>query len=231
MNLYLRKDIRIFSFFLALTLASCEKDELTQPVEVNFNFKLDRETPVNQSLTFQSGTMNIQAISFIGERESGDDIGFVSDFETIVHANLATGNTDPIIRFDIPQGNYTRIRLAIDPETDTPDIILKGTYIRPLLATPVPVQLEIDLPGQLDLTAKSSTGATNIVLRKDSRTTVDVFLNPARWIADIPLLSFDVAELQNISGVPSILISKDFNPELYTKLGLLVETSAEAVFN
>jgi hypothetical protein len=229
-SLYLRKDIRISFFFLALTLSSCEKDELTQPVEVYFQFKLDREASVNATLTFQSGTMDIQSISFIGDRESGDDIGFVSDFGTIVHADLATGNSDPIIRFDIPQGNYTQIRLAIAPENATPDIILKGSYVRSLLEPPVPVQLEIDLPGQLNLTAKSPTGATDIVLRKESRATVEVFLNPARWIAGIPLPLFEAAELQNISGVPSILISQHFNPEIYATLPLLIEVSAEAVF-
>ena len=230
LDLYVRKHIRVVFFFVALALSSCEKDELTQPAEVYFEFKLDRQPAPAQALTFQAGTMEIQSIGFIGDRESGDDVGFVSDFGTVVRADLATGNSDPVIKFDIPQGNYTEIRLVVDPEIGTPDLIITGTYVPALAGPAVPVQLEVDLPGQLNLTAITPTGSSNIVLRKDSRATVEVFLNPSRWISDIPLLSFETAELQNIRGVPSILISKDYNAEIYAKLPLLIEVSAEAVF-
>lgn len=215
---------------LAGSLSSCEKDELTKPAEVYLQFKLDRESPVNESMIFEAGTMDIQYITFTGDRESGEDINFVSDFGTIVRADLATGNTDPLITFDIPQGTYREISLQVDPDNTLPDLVVTGKYIPALLGPPVPVQLEIDLPSALRLMARHPDGTPDIVITKDSRTTIEIFLNPSRWITEIPLLSLETADLQNISGVPSILISKNFNPDIYAKLEGLVEVSAEAVF-
>lgn len=215
---------------LAGSLSSCEKDELTKPAEVYFQFKLDRESPDNESMVFEEGTMDIQYITFTGDRESGEDISFVSDFGTIVRADLATGNTDPVIKFDVPQGTYSEISLQVEPDNTLPDLVVTGKYIPALIGPPIPVQLEIDLPAELSFIAKARDGSSNIILNRDSRATVEIFLNPSLWITDIPLLSFETAELQNIRGVPSIVISKDMNPELYTKLEGKIGMSAEAVF-
>lgn len=228
-NLHPTKNILTACLFIAVALSSCANDELKEPAGVYFAFKLDREPPANPPVAFQSGTMDIESIAFIGDRESGDDIGFVSDFGTIVHADLATGNSDPVIMFDIPQGNYTQIRLTVDPDDTKPDIVLMGNYVPAIIGPSIPVRLEIDIPAALNLTATTATGSNVIVLQKDSGATVEIFLNPSRWIADIPLLAFETAQLQDISGVPSILISKDFNTDIYSQLPALINASAEAI--
>lgn len=233
MALFYRLSTRALAvLILALTgsLSSCEKDELTKPAEVYFQFKLDREAPGNESLTFQQGTMDIQAISFTGDRQSGEDITFVSDFGTVVHADLGTGNTDPVIKFDIPQGTYSEISLQVDPDNILPDLVVSGRYIPALIGPPVPVQLEITMPAELRLIAKNPDGSPHIVINRDSKTTVEIFLNPSRWLTEIPLLSLETADLQNISGVPSILISQEFNQDLYSKLEGRIQSSAEAIF-
>jgi hypothetical protein len=219
-----------FTLLMAGISFSCEKDELTKPVEVSFHFKLDRATTPGSAMSFQSGNMDIESIQFSGDRDSGEDISFASDFGTVIFADLATGNTDPLIRFDIPQGTYREINLLVDPGDQRPDVIILGKYVSALPGLPVPLRIEMDIPTALRLVATSAGGSNEIILRKDSRPSVEVFLNPTLWFTEIPLVSIETAELQSIRGVPSVVISKSFNPEIYAKLASLMAVSAEAVF-
>lgn len=222
-----------FTWFLAflvpLSLFSCEKDELTKPVEVQFKFKLDK-VPQEGRMSFHAGTMDLKSIAFTGDRATGEDISFTSDFGTIVRADLGTGNSDPVIKFDIPQGTYNQISLLVDPDDVEPDITLTGKYLQNPLGISIPVQLEIDIADQLSFITRSADGNTNIILNKDTRGTIEIFLNPSVWFRDVPVTTLDGADLEVIRGVPSILISKNFNQELYLKLSNLIEVSAEAVF-
>lgn len=220
---------RLFLFLLACLLFSCEKDELTQPAKVSFRFKLDRTPPTGRPVSFQAGALDIESIEFTGDRETGEDVTFISDLQTIVHADLATGNTDPIIAFDVPQGTYGKINLALNPDTLEPDIVVTGSYVPALLGPEIPVQLEINIPGQLNVVAKNAEGGSKIVLTKDRNAIIEIFLNPSSWFNEIPVASLETAQLKMVGGVPSIVISKDVNEEMYFKLANLIEVSAEAV--
>jgi hypothetical protein len=230
MRLLQRNLIFFLNFLLIWTLSSCEKDELTKPTEVYFTFKLDRLPEQEGTVSFESGTMKVRHIVFTGDRQSGEDVSFISDFQTIVQADLGTGNTDPLIKFDIPQGTYTQMSLLVDPTDPAPDILVIGKYEPPLFGPPVPVQVEIDMVGALNLIVQSVDGNREITLRRDAPATIEVFLNPSQWFTALPTNLLETAEVQNIRGVPSILISKNFNPEIYSNLTSLIEVSAEAVF-
>ena len=219
------------AFLLCWFLFSCAQYDLKQPGGgVILRFMLDREPSQNESLSFQGGNMDIESIVFAGDRDNGEDITFISDFGTIVSADLSTGNTEPVIEFDIPRGTYNEITLFVDPDDAAPDIVVTGRYIPALLGTPIPIQLEIDLPGHLSLIATPSDPNSNVILHDDSRATIEIFLNPSHWFADIPVVALEAAELGEVGGVPSIVISKDLNPEIYSKLSTLVQASAEAIF-
>lgn len=223
---------RFYSFgvlvLTAFALFSCEKDELTKPAQVSFRFKLDRVAPAGSDIVFTEGSMDIQSITFTGDRDTGEDVTFMSDFETVVMANLSTGLADPPVTFDIPQGTYKSIRLLIDPDDVIPDIVVNGQYT-PLIGVPVPVQLHMELGGALNLVATSPEGNTEITLRRENPVTVEIYLNPSSWLTNVPMTLFDVADLQPIGGVPSVVISKNANADIYAKLAALVEGSAEAI--
>jgi len=216
-------------FLAPLTFLSCEKDELTKPVRVNFEFKLDRVPPAQADVSFTAGSFDLQSITFTGDRDTGEDVTFMSDFETVVLADLATGFSDPSVSFDIPQGTYKSIRLLIDPDDVAPDIIINGRYTPSGLAVPLPVELHMEIGGALNLTAKTPEGNTEIVLRKDTPATVEVFLNPSAWFANATTDLLTTAEVQLVGTVPSVVISKNMNAAIYAKLAALVEGSAEAV--
>lgn len=214
--------------FIAFGLFSCEKDELTKPVKVNFQFKLDRVAPAESTLLFNEGSMDIQSITFTGDRDTGEDVTFMSDFESVVMADLTTGLADPPVSFDVPQGTYKSIRLLIDPDDIDPDIVVHGEY-KPLIGLPIPVQLNMELGGALNLIATSPEGNTQITLRKDSPVTIEIYLNPGKWVTALPATLLETADLQIVGGKPSMVISKKANADIYTKFAALAEGSAEAV--
>lgn len=220
---------RYLLFVVALGLISCEKDELTKPVRVNFEFKLDRVPPTQGNVVFTAGSFDLQSITFTGDRDTGEDVTFMSDFETVVLADLATGFSDPAVSFDIPQGTYKSIQLLIDPDDVAPDIVINGRYTPAGLGVPLPVEMHIEIGGALNLVAKTPEGNTEIVLRKDTPATVEVFLNPSAWFTGAITDLLTTADVQLVGTVPSVVISKNMNAAIYAKLAALVEGSAEAV--
>lgn len=223
----------VLTSFLALvlvgTFSSCEKDELTKPVQVNFEFKLDRVIPAQGNVLFTAGSIELQSITFTGDRDTGEDVTFMSDFQTVIFADLATGFSDPSIKFDIPQGTYKSIRLLIDPDDVAPDITINGQYTPAGIGLPLPLEMHLEFAGALNLVAKTADGNTEIVLRKDSPATVEVFLNPSAWFNTTLIQSLATADVQLVGNVPSIIISKSMNADIYAKLAALVEGSAEAI--
>lgn len=229
-NPFLRSVLTSFlAFLLVSSLSSCEKDELTKPVEVNFAFKLDRIAPAQADVFFTAGSIELQSITFTGDRDTGEDVTFMSDFETVVFADLITGFSDPAVKFDIPQGTYKSIRLLIDPDDIAPDIVINGQYTPAGIALPVPIEMHMEFGGALNLEAKTPDGNSEIVLRKDTPATVEVFLNPSSWFTTSTLELLSTADVQLVGNVPSIIISKNMNANIYANLAALVERSAEAI--
>lgn len=229
-NPFLRSVLTSFlALLLVSTLSSCEKDELTKPVEVNFAFKLDRIAPAQADVFFTAGSIELQSITFTGDRDTGEDVTFMSDFETVVSANLATGSSDPAVKFDIPQGTYKSIRLLIDPDDIAPDIVINGQYTPAGIALPLPVEMHLEFGGALNLTAKTAEGNTQIVLKRDAPATIEVFLNPSAWFNAGTTDLLASADVQLVGNVPSIIISKNMNANIYANLAALVERSAEAI--
>ena len=233
MNVMQRRYYRFLTqcllFLIPVGFLSCEKDELTKPVRVNFEFKLDRVPPTQGNVFFTAGSFDLQSITFTGDRDTGEDVTFMSDFETVVLADLSTGFSDPSVNFDIPQGTYKTIRLLIDPDDVAPDIVINGRYTPAGLGVPLPVELHMEIGGALNLTAKTPDGNTEIVLRKDTPATVEVFLNPSAWFTGAVTDLLTTADVQLVGNVPSIVISKNMNAAIYANLAALVEGSAEAV--
>lgn len=206
---------RIFSFLmLIIFLASCEKDELTKPVDVQFKFKLGQEAQDTEHFKFNSGTLSLQEVFLIGQREKGEDISFTSDFESLIEADLATGNTIPQVVFNLPQGGYRSIYVIVTPGAP---IVINGLYKNSIIFGPnIPIRLELDIP-DVEVMLQAEQGS-EMILDKRSGAIAEIYFNPAAWFETIPLVALDNLDLHPVNGVPSIVISKSSNVELYGKI-------------
>lgn len=224
--MYPRPYLFCLAAFLLLFCSSCEKDELTKPVEVQFDFIMSQEAESNTHYEFREGAFKIESISFSGDRERGEDISFTSDFSSLVEVDLGKGIAIPQVTFDLPQGIYNTMEIWI---TTGSTIVITGVYENKMGPMPIlPIRLEMDIP-ELNLLIKSKDGTSKISLNKNSGAKVKVYLNPGNWFKNTLLETLDNAELQQIKGIPSILISHNFNQDIYSSLTSVIPGSIEAV--
>jgi len=215
-----------------LILSSCIKDDLTKPAEVTFQFKLDNEQLDEKFLDFQAGTMHVKEIGFEGYRESGEDVFFTSDFENVVVADLATGSTTELIKFDIPQGIYDHINLSIeiDKNNQETSLTLNGTYNSANRGN-IPVRFEFEINEILNLNPKPGQGKNKIVLNKEIPSTAEVLISTGFMFQVVNSRMLESAEITQHQGEATIVISKDLNQHIFNAVVNRLENSTRALFN
>jgi hypothetical protein len=205
---------------------------LTKPAEVTFQFRLNDEQPAGKFLEFQAGTMQVKEIGFEGYRESGEDVFFTSDFENLIMADLATGATSDLIKFDIPQGIYDHINLSIEinENNEDPSLTLNGTY-NSANSGYVPVKFKFAIHEILNLNPKPGQGKNKIVLNKDIPSTAEVLINTGFMFQVVNSRMLESAEITQQDGESVIVISKDLNQHIFNAVVNRLENSTTALFN
>ncbi len=236
---------KIFYFIILLILFStCEKDPFTIPVNVNFEFVYDTESinlkrNSDTKIDFTEGRIIVKSIEFHGEREEGGPVDFSSDFNQ-VEGNLMTGNTNPNVHFDIPQGIYTNIEILIEIDTanSKPALYIAGnitdsnllSYIN---TSTVKYNYQLMHNEIFELYAKSADTSGNIVIKENNPPKVQIIINPLYIFQDI-INEFDEAEISPNSYYddPKIIINNEENTYIYKELNLKVlnKNSVRAVF-
>jgi hypothetical protein len=189
---------------LLFIMASCQKDPLTQPVKVNFQFGMspfemeeahtgpvaleETDNPPfgvpggaqngNGPLVIDNGTLVISAIDFEGRREQGEDVFFTYTPPQPVVADLADETTSLPISFDIPQGVYTRIEVILHLGTEelTP-LVLTGIINRGPFQS-LPVRFDYKFTEEIRMRGKGVNQA-NMVLSEDHPSLARVELDAA----------------------------------------------------
>jgi hypothetical protein len=215
-----------------LILTSCIKDDFTKPAEVTFTFRLNSEELDGKFLEFQGGTMYVKEIGFEGYRESGEDVFFNSDFENLIMADLATGATTDLIKFDIPQGIYDHINLSIeiDQNNEDPSLTLNGAYNSANHGF-IPVRFEFGINEILNLNPKPGKGKNKIVLNKDIPSNAEVLISTGFLFQVVNSRMLESAEIIQQNGESMIVISKDLNQHIFNVVVNRLEKSTSALFN
>ena len=215
-----------------LILSSCIKDDLTKPAEVTFEFRLNNEELDGKFLEFQAGTMHVKEIGFEGYRESGEDVFFTSDFENVIMADLATGATTELVKFDIPQGIYDHINLSIeiDQNNEDPSLTLNGTY-NSVNRGFIPVRFEFAINEILNLNPKPGQGKNKIVLNKDIPSKAEVLISAGFMFQVVNSRMLESAEISQQNGESMIVISKELNQHIFNAVVSRLEKSTTALFN
>ncbi len=236
---------KIFYFIILLILFStCEKDPFTIPVNVNFEFVYDTESinlkrNSDTKIDFTEGRIIVKSIEFHGERKEGGSVDFSSDFNQ-VEGNLMTGNTNPNVHFDIPQGIYTNIEILIEIDTanSKPALYIAGNItdsnLLPYINTStVKYNYQLMHNEIFELYAKSADTSGNIVIKENNPPKVQIIINPLYIFQDI-INEFDEAEISANSYYddPKIIINNEENTYIYKELNLKVlnKNSVRAVF-
>ncbi|MBI3135475.1 MAG: hypothetical protein HYZ14_12435 [Bacteroidetes bacterium] len=211
------------------TLISCKKWK--EPTEVGFYMDITETSSIDGQLTFTGGEIVLEYFEFDGERQKGDDVFFTKDFQDGLTIPFDETMKIEAMDFVIPQGIYKRLDIRFKTSDDLTEVslVVTGNYSFSGGGS-VPVRFEIENTQSFEARAEAEDGA-DIVLDKDIYSPAKIILDPAYWFEPVPASSFDDADLTDIEGVNTLLISKDVNEEIYNMVLDRVDEAVVILFN
>lgn len=160
----------------------------------------------NGSMTWTSGTLNIQKIEFSAKRGLTTASAEYNNLTNIDILNTGTisGNVS------LPTGTYDNIELKlrlVQSNTNIP-LVLKGTYTE-TSGTKIPVEVQFNEAYELKL------NPPQLVIQGD-KYTANVTLDLTRMVKD--LTASDFGQTTRTQPNNTILVTSSINPVLYAKL-------------
>lgn len=215
--------------FLLLGLQSCEPDDLTKPVRVNFELKWVEDNSPLAYLTFQNIVIDVEKISFNGIRQQGSDVFFNTrpGDSFGMHILTRSEKTSYLTFFDLPQGVYELMRWELelgeidddiysDDFIDSDDFgfIIEGIYTR-LDGSTVLIFIAIEEEEVIRVESVNQDGEVPISILVDNVYTASLEINPHAIMRGIPRSLLEQAETDEEDDVEFIEISEDENEDLY----------------
>ena len=231
----MKKYVYIIAGIFIMGFSSCEKDELTLPSKVNFEFTMETyhgsgAAQSKYGLDIDEGTIVINSIEFDGRREVGEDYFFSRDFTPSLKADMHNGDTNQNISFDIPQGVYTNIEIEFSlGDEDKNALVLDGKYKQGPFVK-VPVRIEYTLQEKIRVRAKNQNGKEQIVLQKDKPSIAKVIFNTPAFFQLINPKMIENAVRVEINGKQTILINNEVNVNIFNLLATRLDNSVRVIF-
>jgi len=220
-------DILLLSFMAFFN--SCGK-KWKQTTNVNFQFFISQSVS-SEKLYFTSGKMIIREIDFSGDRKKGGGVNFSNNLTNGAVVNFNNGNALPPINYDIPQGTYNKIDLTIKlfDEDPAPSISLKGNYVNEDSDT-IPLIYEFHSGVNFNVTGKTSSGRSEIVLIEGKPATCQITFDPNYWFDTVTETLLDSADVSTVNGKSTIVINETDNATIYNLISGRIADATKAVF-
>lgn len=212
----------VFALLTAvILLGACQKDSLNDG-QLNYVFKptnlaasvgttaaasgLVVAAKSNGSMTWTSGTLNIQKIEFSAKKDQSSANVEYNNLTNIDILNTGTvsGNVT------LPTGTYNDIELKLNlvqSNTNIP-LVLKGTYTE-ISGTQIPVEIQFNETYELKLTPPQ-------VIIKGDKYTANVTLDFTNMMKN--LVANDLGQTTRTQPNNTILVTSSLNAGLYAKL-------------
>jgi len=226
----MKNNTKIFIAILFLLFTSCKKNDLTQPVEIPFEFSMEsfqanKLEKSNFRFTIDEGTINISSLEFYGKRESGEDYYFTTVFDSTLRAEMQTGKMNQKLSFDFPQGIYSTMELTfyVGTEEDK-SIILSGTYHHGNTSY-IPIRFEYKLIDEIAVQITDTAMNKQIVLQKDVPRKAKIIFKTPSMFQFISYKMIQDAETVDIDGTATILINENTNQEIFNLLASRIDNS------
>ncbi|MFD2514843.1 hypothetical protein ACFSRY_13285 [Pontibacter locisalis] len=231
------KRITFFMLFISCFLLSCEKEEEFKiPVDVSFTLDMQREKTSDSRIRFTEGHLVLASFEFEGDREQAEEVRFEKEYEHGLHVPFSPNQGISELKFQVPQGTYSRIAVAIetiDGEEDEgqkkSSLVVEGVY-QTSGGKVLPLRFELQSSGEIEVEAKSLSDGSQIILKREAPATASIRLNPHYWFQAVPSSLLDNAEVVERNGVATILISEEVNEQIYEIVVSRIGKGAETVF-
>lgn len=209
-------------FISALLFTSCKKYQLRQPTSIEINSSLSYSMNGEADIQINSGFWNLDRLRVEGERKEGEDVFIEREYND--EQFDISNSTFPM---DIPVGEYEklRIRLKLDVVSDLA-MSLSGIYYGSSQPIPFKIEFENDF-----LIEYSKAEADNLILEKKESYSFLLQYNHSILFGDITQLEWESANLTDINGVMTAVISKSQNDILFDKIELALPSAVDFVMN
>jgi hypothetical protein len=234
-------------------LVSCGKDELTEPATVVCTFQVESQIPLGGALVFERIDLNLSRLDISGRRSGENDMFFSRKFDKL-SGNFQLLQTEPSsTRLQIPQGTYESLVFYLTPNEEDyefeygstgeddetgdlaeyllnakPGVLVVARYTNGSVSFPVIISLNDDI--RRFALEVSQAGLSTVVLRKEIVSQATVLIDPAYWFTAITTTMFENAVTFPLNGEDAVVISEDYNENLYNLIAGRLEGSASVTF-
>lgn len=236
------KRIAIYTMLILTgVFCSCQdEEEFKIPADVSIQMDINRTASSNGRLNFTQGHISLASFAFDGKREEGGDIYFEKEYEQGLQISFNQGQPGEALKFQIPQGNYTRIEIELESFDDLDDsgLVLTGTYLN-ASGILYPIRFELGSSLAFEIESKDGSGNSQILLKAGTPATAIIKLDPIKWFETVPASYLDNAVLEVEegenegeveAGASFILINEETNENIYEIILNRIEQSTETVF-
>ncbi len=203
-------------FFLLIGLIGCEKYKLKQPTSLALSWKMVNNDSQSNTVELTGGKLNSDVFSVDGKRVAGGDVTIEHNFlESVIsfNTNQALG-----LNVDVPIGNYTDFKLKLGANSvDGYSFKLNGIYHG---SDDIAVRIEWNTEQVLEFVNNNS-----FELEKDKKYSCVLELDRQDLLQDISSLQWQGATVTMENSVPTIVISKDFNSNIFSEIYERVSSS------
>lgn len=195
---------------------SCKKDKWDEPTNVKFIVDINRTPGLGGKLTFSKGTIVLENFSFDGDRVQGDDVYFSNSYSTGLNISFNSNATVGELNYDIPQGTFTRIKIAFSTYGSTNDnhIVIEGIF-NSSMGNDYPIRFEFKAKESFSVISQNSSGSSEIILKKDNPMTPKIIFDPVYWFLPVSQNLLNNADIVDIGGIQTILINSSTNTEIF----------------
>jgi len=230
-----RKSIVIL--FILFVFVGCEKEDFTQPVNVDFSFGLTdtdislKHLKSGRGLSMQQGFWFLESIDFEGSREQGGDYFFSYQPSTPQEIAFYQDEWMAQLSFDIPQGIYQRVKLTFHliANVDHPAFRLNGQFDSQAFSAER-FMFDYDVQETISLVAQNAQGGKEIVFQQGKPVEAKVSINTHRMFDLVPPGLLRNAIRSEYQGRSTIQVSRKMNPEIFQLMATRVLNSTEVVF-
>jgi hypothetical protein len=199
--------------------SGCEKYNLKQPAYLGLNWRFASTSNNQGNYTITRGFFHSKEFAISGIREKGSPVEIAKELPEQFQKVQFTTQNDLGISLDVPMGNYTEFNLkALIDKSNVPSIRLEGTYSKGSETFPMIIEWT-------DLESLNFKISNPFFLKKKKDYRVYIGFDIEKLFSTVPsTLSNDPAKpIQD--GVPTVVISKGYNVQMFNKITEQISSS------
>ena len=237
-----RLSIAVFLLGSQLMLASCGKDDLTEPATVTCQLETLSPTAMEGQLVIDRLDLNLSEIDISGRRTNENDMFFTRKLTSTTGRFELLGTETPSVILQIPQGSYQTLVFYLtlreeeyefeygsndgeDDETGDlteyiakakPGLLLVGRYTKGAVTFPVIVSLNDDI--RRVAAEALQNGTPDVVLQKDVPVDAVCSIDPEYLFMSITSSMLESAITFPMGDEDAVVISEEYNENIYNQL-------------